>query len=199
MKRTKEDTEIIVENILNVSLKYFSEQGYESVNLNEIAEATGSTRGPFYYHFKNKLNLYECTASRYIDWKYSKYEEIFDANLAFFEKIIRYLLFCANLRISESILFIGVDTNPKLINVREKRDKLFKDINDIKVRNISTAIEDGVLKSDTDVQEFMGYFYVVSHGIEAVKNNAFFKAPSDLAIHLVDAIVQDLKQRYENL
>ncbi|MFF5210950.1 TetR/AcrR family transcriptional regulator [Streptosporangium sp. NPDC000396] len=61
--------------IQEIALKLFSEQGYETTSLREIAEALGVTKAALYYHFKSKdeiiTSLVEArlhTVEELIDW-----------------------------------------------------------------------------------------------------------------------------------
>ncbi|NQV01775.1 MAG: TetR family transcriptional regulator [Bacteroidia bacterium] len=59
MKRTKQEAEQTRQDIIDAGLVVFGNKGVEEATINEIAEKAGVTRGAFYYHFKNKLTLYE--------------------------------------------------------------------------------------------------------------------------------------------
>lgn len=58
MRRTKEDAEKTREDLLDAALTVFSQKGYESSRLEDVAEAVGVTRGAIYHHFGNKADLY---------------------------------------------------------------------------------------------------------------------------------------------
>jgi AcrR family transcriptional regulator len=45
------------EQILDVALELFSEQGYDNTSLREIAERLGVTKAALYYHFKSKGDI----------------------------------------------------------------------------------------------------------------------------------------------
>ncbi|MDI2036556.1 TetR/AcrR family transcriptional regulator [Paenarthrobacter nitroguajacolicus] len=45
------------ENIQMVALRLFSEQGYESTSMRQIAEELGFTKAALYYHFKSKEDI----------------------------------------------------------------------------------------------------------------------------------------------
>jgi AcrR family transcriptional regulator len=48
----------IRENILRAALELFSEKGYNGTSIDAIAEKVGITKGAIYWHFKDKLALY---------------------------------------------------------------------------------------------------------------------------------------------
>lgn len=45
-------------HILDVAIRLFSQQGVSATSLSDIAQAAGVTRGAIYWHFKNKLDLF---------------------------------------------------------------------------------------------------------------------------------------------
>lgn len=59
MRRTKEDAEKTRLKVIEAALEQFSKTGYSRTTLAMIADAAGFSRGPIYWHFKNKDELYE--------------------------------------------------------------------------------------------------------------------------------------------
>lgn len=59
MRRTKEDAEKTRLKVLEAALKLFSQHGYSHTTFNMIAREAGFSRGPIYWHFRNKDELYE--------------------------------------------------------------------------------------------------------------------------------------------
>ncbi|NSL21201.1 TetR family transcriptional regulator [Agrobacterium tumefaciens] len=57
MKRTKEDAAETKRQILKAAEHLFLEHGYEDVTLDEIASASGVSRGAVHFHFVNKAGL----------------------------------------------------------------------------------------------------------------------------------------------
>ena len=59
MRRTKEDAEKTRQTVLEAALKLFSRDGYSLTTLSRIAKEAGCSRGPIYWHFNNKDELFE--------------------------------------------------------------------------------------------------------------------------------------------
>jgi len=59
MRRTKEDAEKTRQTVLEAALTLFSRDGYSLTTLSLIAKEAGCSRGPIYWHFENKDDLYE--------------------------------------------------------------------------------------------------------------------------------------------
>lgn len=64
MKRTKEDAEQTRENILNAAIGLFADKGVTATTLEDIAAAAHVTRGAIYWHFKNKLEIFDALHER---------------------------------------------------------------------------------------------------------------------------------------
>jgi AcrR family transcriptional regulator len=64
MRRTKEEAENTREDILNSATRLFSEKGVVRCTLEEIAKEANVTRGAIYWHFKNKLEIFEALFQR---------------------------------------------------------------------------------------------------------------------------------------
>lgn len=59
MRRTKEDAELTKQAILNAAVEVFSDRGVAKASLEEIARNARVTRGAIYWHFKNKLQIFD--------------------------------------------------------------------------------------------------------------------------------------------
>ncbi|SFR64938.1 transcriptional regulator, TetR family [Marinobacter daqiaonensis] len=59
MRRTKEDAEKTRQTVLEAALTLFSRDGYSLTTLSRIAQEAGCSRGPIYWHFESKDDLYE--------------------------------------------------------------------------------------------------------------------------------------------
>lgn len=59
MRRTKEDAEKTRLKIIEAALTLFSRNGYSNTTLAMIGAEAGFSRGPIYWHFKNKDDLYQ--------------------------------------------------------------------------------------------------------------------------------------------
>jgi len=58
MKRTKEEALETRNALLKAALKIFSQKGYQSAGLAEIAQEAGVTRGAIYHHFDGKAEMF---------------------------------------------------------------------------------------------------------------------------------------------
>ncbi|ANG61508.1 hypothetical protein A8C75_02820 [Marinobacterium aestuarii] len=59
VRRTKEEALETRNSLMAAALEQFCEKGIARTTLSDIATAAGVTRGAFYWHFKNKVELFE--------------------------------------------------------------------------------------------------------------------------------------------
>jgi AcrR family transcriptional regulator len=59
VRRTKEDAQETRESILEAASAIFVKKGVAKASLEEIAQEAGVTRGAVYWHFKNKVDIFQ--------------------------------------------------------------------------------------------------------------------------------------------
>ncbi len=64
VRRTKTEAQETRTRLLDTAEHVFNERGVSRTSLAEIAEAAGVTRGAIYWHFKNKLALFDAMMER---------------------------------------------------------------------------------------------------------------------------------------
>lgn len=57
-RKTKEDAQITRQLLLDAAIEQFSQRGVSCTTLTDIADAAGVTRGAVYWHFNNKVELF---------------------------------------------------------------------------------------------------------------------------------------------
>ena len=76
-RRTKEDAEKTRESLLDAAELLFLHQGVAVTTLEEIAREAGLTRGAVYWHFDNKMALFQAMVARVRQPIELMYEELF--------------------------------------------------------------------------------------------------------------------------
>ena len=66
VRRTKEDAQETRNRILDAAVEVFNRQGVAQTSLNDIAAEAGVTRGAIYWHFANKVALFDAMINRLI-------------------------------------------------------------------------------------------------------------------------------------
>ncbi|PZU37313.1 MAG: TetR family transcriptional regulator [Acidovorax sp.] len=63
-RRTKEDADATRNSLLDAAERVFYEKGVSRASLSDIAQAAGATRGAIYWHFKDKMDLFNAMMDR---------------------------------------------------------------------------------------------------------------------------------------
>lgn len=63
-RKTKAEAELTRQKLLDAAEVLFSDRGVSNTSLADIAAAAGMTRGAIYWHFKNKVDLFEAMHAR---------------------------------------------------------------------------------------------------------------------------------------
>ncbi|QYY25947.1 TetR family transcriptional regulator [Diaphorobacter sp. MNS-0] len=63
-RRTKEDADATRNSLLDAAERVFYEKGVSRASLSDIAQAAGATRGAIYWHFKDKVDLFNAMMDR---------------------------------------------------------------------------------------------------------------------------------------
>jgi TetR/AcrR family transcriptional regulator, acrAB operon repressor len=66
VRRTKEDALETRNRILDAAVEVFNRQGVAQTSLNDIAAEAGVTRGAIYWHFANKVTMFDAMIERLI-------------------------------------------------------------------------------------------------------------------------------------
>lgn len=63
-RRTKDDADATRHRLLDAAERVFHDKGVARASLSEIAQAAGATRGAIYWHFKDKVDLFNAMMDR---------------------------------------------------------------------------------------------------------------------------------------
>ena len=64
-RKTKEEAELTRKKVIKSALLLFSEQGVAHTTLTDISKKAEVTKGAFYWHFKNKLEVFDAIIEEY--------------------------------------------------------------------------------------------------------------------------------------
>jgi len=84
LKRSQNNTK---GKIVSAAWKLFYEQGYDKTTVDDIVEASGTSKGSFYHYFESKESL-PASLSYLFDEKYEELTETMDPSLGVIEKLV---------------------------------------------------------------------------------------------------------------
>ncbi|WP_372715063.1 TetR/AcrR family transcriptional regulator [Ilyobacter sp.] len=199
MRTTQADKEAVKASIIKKAIEIFSTKGFHSTNMQDIADELGFSKGPIYYHFKNKYELYKTITDYCINNEKSKLKKIFDTEDPIWVKINNDLIFNKEqLNTSKLRYFINIASDPQLASVKQQYDDYAKWIYQLKLYSVNQAIENGEIKKDSDANIItyliMTFFCGISQIVEEDMINI---DESDIEI-MTSKFVEGLKRTYEN-
>lgn len=106
MRKTKEETQITREKIVQASYEIIQEKGYEQMTRDDIAKKVGMTRGAVNWHFSSKEDIYLAALHKILgDFKKER-QQYFDNDTISPEEKIESL-FLMPIKIKEEYRFIN--------------------------------------------------------------------------------------------
>lgn len=152
MRRTKEDAEQTRLKIIAAALELFSKNGYSNTTLAMIADEAGFSRGPIYWHFKNKDELYQAVLGfsqepleRLIEQSQAMSDKPLIAIQHFISEWFRLLLENRWHRQSFEILLNKTELTEQMADTLKRERKLTREIVQLLKQLIAAAYPDAEL------------------------------------------------------
>ena len=166
MRTTTEETLRNDENIIAAAIQVFSEKGYEGTSMQDIADAANISRGPLYYRYKTKKDIFLAAMDSYAEHELELEAEILREKKPFEEKIKDYLFFatkniCHDRPDFPIEVFSGddmEDVNERVLGVYARALAITRDW-------IQQAVQDGELLPDTNVDLVVNILFVAFDGL----------------------------------
>ena len=149
MRKTKEETEKSRRQLLDSAQKIFYQKGYASTRLEDIAKGASLTRGAFYWHFKNKFEVFKAL----LDQSFAETSELMDRYLRSkqdpytkIRSLIHHLLNDRRRKEHEVYIFIKLYTepDPELADLRSES----RDLQQVVIPELARTIKEGIVQGD---------------------------------------------------
>lgn len=201
VRRTKEQAQATRVQILDAAERVFHAQGVSRASLAEVAKEAGVTRGAIYWHFENKIDLFQAMLERL----HLPLEELARASESEDEPdplgrmrelliIILTRLACEpQTRRTHDILRYKCEYTGELLGLRERRQALSAECDQRIAKALGNAVSKGQLPADLDCPRAARCLHAYMEGIEA---NWLLLPDYDLAAQapaLVDAVLDMLR------
>lgn len=200
-RRTKEEAQATRVQILDAAEQVFHSQGVSRASLAEVAKEAGVSRGAIYWHFENKIDLFQAM----LDRLRLPLEELARASESEDEPdpfgCMRELLVKALTRLAQDpqsrrihdILRYKCEYTGELLGLRERMQALSIECDQRIAKALSNAVSKGQLPSDLDCPRAAMCLHAYMEGIET---NWLLVPNFDLAAQapaLVDAVLDMLR------
>ena len=166
MRTTVKETLRNDEIILNAAIKIFSEKGYDAASMQDIADEARISRGPLYYRYKTKKDIYLAAMDAYAERELGLQSEIFLQDKPFSQKLKDYLLFpTKNILNNQSVFPMDIFSSPDMQDVNERIREIYAWAFTLTKRWVQQAIKDGDLSPETDADYFVHVLFVAFDGL----------------------------------
>jgi AcrR family transcriptional regulator len=155
-----------VDTLIEKATEIFSIKGYAATNLTDISDALGISRGPIYYHFKDKFGLYAAAFENYdLDVRASHADIIAkDQHIMVFMENVIFDCAQRNTRFGPNF-FIGIDTIEELQPLLGKFNAMNNDIYQEKLDYVQRSIDKGEVRRNTDAKHVADLIYIIYLGL----------------------------------
>lgn len=174
-RRTKEEAEATRVQILDAAERVFHAQGVSRASLAEVAKAAGVSRGAIYWHFENKIDLFQAMLER----QRLPLEELARASESEDEPdplgCMRELLIKALTRLAHEpqtrrthdILRYKCEYTGELAGLRERMQALSIECDQRIAKALGNAVSKGQLSVSLDCQRAAVCLHAYMEGVEA--------------------------------
>lgn len=166
MRTTTEETLRNDENIITAAIKVFSEKGYDAASMQDIADEARISRGPLYYRYKTKKDIFLAAMDAYAERELESQAKLFRQKRPFSEKIKNYLLSATkNIRNDQPEFPIEVFTASDMQDVNERVREIYARAFRITREWVQEAVQRGELLPETDVDRFVNVLFAAFDGL----------------------------------
>uniref|UniRef100_A4XYP6 Transcriptional regulator, TetR family n=1 Tax=Ectopseudomonas mendocina (strain ymp) TaxID=399739 RepID=A4XYP6_ECTM1 len=201
VRRTKEEAQATRAQILDAAEQVFHAQGVSRASLAEVAKAASVTRGAIYWHFENKIDLFQAMLERLrlpLEElaRASESEDEPDPLGCMRELLIKALTRLASepqTRRTHDILRYKCEYTGELLGLRERMQALSAECDQRIAKALSNAVGKGQLPAELDCRRAAVCLHAYMEGIEA---NWLLVPSFDLAAQapaLVDTVLDMLR------
>ena len=155
------------DELITKAVEVFSLKGYAATNLTDITDALRISRGPVYYHFKDKYGLYEAAYDIWEKELRNKNESIYSQPYPGILKLLEQTVYnCLDLyKRYHATFFAGIETIPELAQLKERFQAVTTAVYEMKLVAVKKAIAAGEIRSDMDAELVVQMIYILYDGI----------------------------------
>lgn len=195
MRQTKENSELVKDIILEKAAEEFARKGFQGTNLKDITTAAGISRGPLYYRFKDKKELFAATVHKLIVEQRETYEHVLGQKGHILDILRQEYTQCLN---DSNTLLQIMRSQKELLELEEFR-QFDNWLYQRKLEIFTAARSCGELRGDCDPNEIVTFQYIFYNGLMHVResrDSGFSLFNSYLLDQSVDAFLEIVKARY---
>ena len=198
MRTTAEETRRNDQKILAAAIRVFSEKGYDAASMQDIADAAGISRGPLYYRYKTKKDVFLAAMEVYFRREVEEHLQLLRQSKPFSQKMRDYLYHATrNIREMKPEFPVEISNNPEMEDVNCQIRKMYAHGYNLLKDALTVAVQNGELQPDTDVEHLANLIFIAFDGLRYSRlKSGILTSPEkvDAAIGHICALLQN---RYE--
>lgn len=159
MTNSKKETRRL---ILETAVKYFIKYGYEGTNLVQIGNELGITRGPLYYYFNNKKDLFLAAVSFQMEEALEELEYIYLQDEDILTKICKDLAYCASYQSIDCQADGRNIAEPNYAEISNNSARLYQ----LRKKSLKEAQDKKEIRAAANLNEIIELIYIYNYGIQ---------------------------------
>ncbi len=193
MKRNTEDVERLKEDILREAEKVFTEKGYVETKMTDISDRLNISRGPLYYHYKNKNELFTATVEYHISGMLRDVEKLFDPSRGkkmyeIFMEDLRHRL--ESLDFSTCAHFALLNGGTEMKKAQRIWDESLSKTYEVKLQALRAAQKRGELRDGVTPERCVQTLFALYGGLREIRINI-----NENVFHLdTEEMLQEMEQ-----
>lgn len=199
MRTTVAETKRNDERILDAAIRVFSEKGYEAASMQDIANEAQISRGPLYYRYKTKKDIFLAAMEVHYDREKEVLTQILWQEKPFSEMIRDYLCNAFRNLISDKPEFpMEIFSNPDMEDVNVRIRQCYSDAYGMVREALARGVQTGVLRADTDVEHLANLMFIAFDGLRYSRLKSGILTSSEKVEAAIDHMCMLVQARYGN-
>jgi len=199
MRTTAAETRRNDERIMEAAIAVFSEKGFEATSMQDIADAAQISRGPLYYRYKTKKEIFQMAMELYSLREKTALFQILGQEKPFSEVIREYLYYAFRNLIGDKPEFpMEIFSSPEMQDVNVRIRQLYADAYVMMRNAIQQAVLDGELKADTDVEHLTNLLFIAFDGLRYSRLKSGILTSSEKVEEAIEHMCMLVQARYGN-
>ena len=199
MRTTAEETRRNDQRIIEAAIRVFSEKGFEAASMQDIADAAQISRGPLYYRYKTKKEIFQAAMEVYSAREKEALFWILEQEKPYSEIIREYLHYAfRNLIVEKPEFPMEIFSSPEMQDVNTRIRQLYADAYVMMRDAIQKAVLEGALKADTDVEHLATLLFIAFDGLRYSRLKSGILTSAEKVEEAIEHICMLVQARYGN-
>ena len=199
MRTTAEETKRNDQRIIEAAIRVFSEKGYDAASMQDIADEAQVSRGPLYYRYKTKKEIFLTALDTFFRQELACHMELLHQDRPFTEKLKEYLYYATrNLRENKPEFPMEISSNPEMEDVNRRVRMMYAEGYGLLKDVLTRAVRNGELRADTDVEHLCNLIFIAFDGLRYSRLKSGILTSPEKVETAIDHMCMLVQARYGN-